>query len=285
MDKTSKGVLLILFSSLCFAIMNLFINMAGELPAMQKSFFRNCFALIYPILLLRKQHISFIPPKGTLKLLIMRSTAGAIGLICAFFAIDKMQLADYTILGKLAPFSTIFFSYLILKEKIGSIHIIAILTALIGTVFVVKPTMTTMISLPALLCLTDALLSGVAYTLIRKLGQKNVPSCYIVFFFTLFCTIVTFPLALLDFQVMTIKQLLLLILSALLGSMGQISMTAAYNAAPSKSISIFEYTQVIFAAILAFVFLSQLPDVYSFIGYCIISLAAFTLYLYNRKSA
>lgn len=84
---------------------------------------------------------------------------------------------------------------------------------------------------------------------------------------------------------MTIKQLLLLILSALLGSMGQISMTAAYNAAPSKSISIFEYTQVIFAAILAFIFLSQLPDIYSLIGYCIISLAAFSLYLYNKKSA
>lgn len=34
MDKTSKGILLILLFSLCFAIMNLFINMAGELPAM-----------------------------------------------------------------------------------------------------------------------------------------------------------------------------------------------------------------------------------------------------------
>ena len=283
MDKTSKGVLLILFSSLCFAVMNLLINMAGALPAMQKSFFRNFFALIYPIILLKKNNISFIPPKGSLKLLLLRSTAGAIGLISAFYAIDKMQLADYTILGKLAPFSTIFFSYLILKEKIGSIHIIAILTTLIGTVFVVKPTMTTIISLPALLCLVNATLSGVAYTLIRKLGQKNVPSCYIVFFFTLCCTFVTFPLALADFQMMTIKQLLLLICSALLSSMGQISMTAAYNAAPSKSISIFEYTQVIFAAILAFVFLSQLPDIYSLIGYYIISLAAFTLYLYNRK--
>lgn len=62
-------------------------------------------------------------------------------------------------------------------------------------------------------------------------------------------------------------------------------MTAAYNAAPSKSISIFEYTQVIFAAILAFVFLSQLPDIYSLIDYCIISLVAFSLYLYNKKSA
>ena len=41
-----KGILFIVLSALCFAFMNMFVRMAGDLPAVQKSFFRNLVAFI-----------------------------------------------------------------------------------------------------------------------------------------------------------------------------------------------------------------------------------------------
>ena len=53
-------------------------------------------------------------------------------------------------------------------------------------------------------------------------------------------------------------------------ALGQFSITSAYRFAPAKNISVFDYTQVIFAAILGFIFLGEFPTIYSFIGYAII---------------
>ena len=41
-----KGIMCIISSAFCFALMNMFVRMAGDLPSIQKSFFRNFIALI-----------------------------------------------------------------------------------------------------------------------------------------------------------------------------------------------------------------------------------------------
>ncbi|MCR5310672.1 MAG: EamA family transporter, partial [Lachnospiraceae bacterium] len=69
---------------------------------------------------------------------------------------------------------------------------------------------------------------------------------------------------------MTGRQWLMLGLAGTAAALGQFSITTAYKFAPAKNISVFDYTQVIFAAILGFIFLGELPTVYSFIGYAII---------------
>ncbi len=66
------------------------------------------------------------------------------------------------------------------------------------------------------------------------------------------------------------RQWLMLGLGGVAAALGQFSITTAYRYAPAKNISVFDYTQVIFAAILGFVFLGELPTLYSVIGYIII---------------
>ena len=51
---------------------------------------------------------------------------------------------------------------------------------------------------------------------------------------------------------------------------GQFCITAAYTKAPAKDISVFDYFQILFAAMLGFFFLDQIPDWLSVIGYIII---------------
>jgi drug/metabolite transporter (DMT)-like permease len=51
---------------------------------------------------------------------------------------------------------------------------------------------------------------------------------------------------------------------------GQVFITRAYSYAPAKEISVYDFTNVIFAAIWGYLFLQQVPDVLSVIGYVII---------------
>ena len=50
----SLGILFIIASAACFALMNLFIRLAGDVPTMQKCFFRNFFAILLSIFILKE---------------------------------------------------------------------------------------------------------------------------------------------------------------------------------------------------------------------------------------
>jgi drug/metabolite transporter (DMT)-like permease len=78
-------------------------------------------------------------------------------------------------------------------------------------------------------------------------------------------------------------QWLYLILAGVSASLGQFSITTAYKYAPAKEISVFDYTQVVFAALLGFAFLGQVPVPMSIIGYTIIICMAVLRWNRNRK--
>lgn len=82
---------------------------------------------------------------------------------------------------------------------------------------------------------------------------------------------------------MSVYQIVMLLLAGAAATGGQLSITKAYTKAPAKEISVFDYSQVIFAALLGFVFLQQIPDYLSVIGYVIIIGSAIFKWNYNLR--
>ena len=80
---------------------------------------------------------------------------------------------------------------------------------------------------------------------------------------------------------MTLNQILTLLMTGLFAAGGQFAITAAYTYAPAKKISIFDYSQIIFAAVLGFALFHELPDKYSFLGYALVIAASLMMFLYN----
>ena len=75
-----------------------------------------------------------------------------------------------------------------------------------------------------------------------------------------------------------------MLLGAGLGATGgQFGITAAYCHAPAREISIYDYSQIIFVTLLGFLFLGEVPDIYSFIGYILICSMAVLMFLYNNN--
>lgn len=283
MKKKYKAIIYIILSAFCFAFMNLFVRLSGDLPSFQKCFFRNFVALFFALGVLIKNKQSLHWKKGNLKFLLLRSAVGTLGIVGNFYAIDHIPLADASILNKMSPFFVIIFSIILLKEKLSLLQAAAVFVAFIGTLFIIKPSFQNVELIPSAIGLLGGMCAGFAYTMVRILGKRNENGSLIVFFFSTFSCIATLPFMLLDFHPMEWWQLLMLLGAGLSAAGGQFSITAAYYNAPAREISIYDYSQIIFATLLGFIFLGEMPDIFSFIGYIIIVAMSLLMFLYNNE--
>lgn len=265
-----KGILFILLAALGFSLMAFFVRISGDLPTMQKAFFRNIVALFIASGALIKNKTEFNIPKRNYIDIFLRSFCGTVGLVTNFYAIDRLGIADANMLNKLSPFFAIIMSIFILKEIPSRFDIACTITAFIGAIFIIRPTGANTQIFPALMGLLGGLGAGMGYTFVRKLGKSGVKAPIIVFAFSLFSSVVTLPFFLINYVPMTPLQWVYLFLAGAFASLGQFSITTAYKYAPAKEISVFDYTQVIFAALLGFIFFSEVPVLLSIIGYVII---------------
>lgn len=279
----NKGIMFIVISALCFAVMNLFVKLSGDLPAIQKSFFRNFIAAFIALAILKKSGVGFHIEKKNVPLLLLRAILGTIGIIANFYAIDHLLLSDASIIQKLAPFFVIIFSFLLLKEKVSKQQILSIIIAFIGMLFVVKPSFANSELFASLIAMIGAMSAGMAYTLVRMLSQRGVKGPQIVFYFSLFSCLSVIPYLIFNFQPMTFQQIAYLLLAGIAAAGGQFAVTSAYSHSAGRDISIYDYSQVIFAALLGFIAFGQIPDYLSIIGYFVIFMVTFYMYLQNQR--
>ena len=287
MDKKNNilmGIFCIVVAGFGFSLMSLFIKLAGDLPSMQKGFFRNIIAVgISSIPLIKHWKVINLPKdKIEWSVLISRSVFGTIGLVFNFYAITHISLADSTIIQKLSPFVILILSFIFFKEKMTVFQLISIIIAFIGVGFIVRPTGDGFISMGALAALLGAFCSGIAYTCVRYLGTHNVSGEFIIFFFSTLSTFMLLPYLIFDYRVMTLYQLSMLILAGASATIGQYGVTFAYKYAAAKNISVFDYSQVLFSGILGFVFFNELPDLQSLIGYIIVISVGIILVIKNK---
>lgn len=216
-------------------------------------------------------------------IMILRATMGTLGILFNFYAISKMSLADANVLNKLSPFFVIIFSYFFLKERVTWVQVLAIVIAFIGTIFVIRPDFQTLVSLPAIVSLLGAMTAGAAYTCVRYLGNHGEKGPVIIAFFSLFSSVVTLPFLIFRYHPMTFYQTAILVLAGVFASIGQFGITVAYTHAPAKEISVYDYSIVLYAALLDFAVFGVVPGISNLIGYLIIIGAAVLLFQYNRS--
>ena len=91
------------------------------------------------------------------------------------------------------------------------------------------------------------------------------------------------PYLIFDFHPMTAAQFLRFYWRGFLPPAASLPSPQPTTRAPAREVSVFDYTQIVFAAGLGFLFFGQLPDILSVIGYCIISGVAIWMFLYNLR--
>ena len=283
-----KGIILIICSALCFSLMAVFVKLSGDINFLQKGFFRNFISFLIALVTVIRQYKKEGAENLTLKkewlpFLLLRSAAGTIGILGNFYAIDRLILSDAGMLNKMAPFWTLLFSLILMREKIRLIPGLCITTAFAGALLIIKPSFDFSQMLPSAAGFASGIGAGFAYACVRKLGKLKCQGKIVVLFFSAFSTIILIPNLILHFEPMTLTQTLLLIMAGVCAAGGQFTITAAYYHAPASKISIFDFSQIIFSTVFGFVLFAQKPDIYSIFGYITIVSMAVANFLWNEK--
>lgn len=289
MTNRIKGIVWILTSALGFAMMNLLIPMAGDLPTIQKSFFRNLVAFIVAIFILidthRKKPMKELNDTQSIpwRWLLLRSIFGTIGVWCNFYAMDHLIISDASVLNKISPFIVLIFAFIFLKEPLKKFHLMAVMIAFCGVLFIIKPTLSSSEMFPYLIGLLGGVCAGAAYTTVRKLNKMGVTPAIVIIVFSGFSCLVSLPQLIYSYVPMNFQAILILIGVGVFAVIGQFGITLAYRYAPATEISVFDYSSILFTGMLGFIFLDQVPDYLSIIGYGIIIFAGILTFSYNRK--
>lgn len=270
MKDNLKGIIYIIIAAAGFSLMTFFVRLSGDIPTMQKAFFRNAFALVIAIITLIVKKQKFEIKKEFGADIFFRCLFGTTGLIANFYAIDKLALADANMLNKLSPFFAIILSIPLLKEKPSKTDVIATIIAFAGALFIIRPTPQNMVLVPSLIGLYGGFGAGCAYAFVRRATKKGAATPVIVICFSLFSCMLTLPFMVFRYVHMTPLQLLILMAAGLSAAVGQFAITSAYKFAPAKKLSVFDYIQVLFAAAWGIIFLQETPTILSIIGYVII---------------
>ncbi|MEL0628646.1 DMT family transporter [Psychromonas aquatilis] len=221
------------------------------------------------------------------KLLIARGTVGTLALICVYYAVTTMPLAEATLLQYFYPVFTAILAFIFLKERIQRSTLVCILLCLLGLLAMVKPNLSLHdgVVLPwfsVFVALLGALGSGTAYVIVKRLS-KCEDSSVIIFYFPL----VALPLSLLllgnDFVMPNVEALILMLFVGIFTQIGQVGLTKAMQTEVAAKVSAFSYVQVVFSALLGIWVFNEVPSVWTLIGGGLIILGALINVLFKSK--
>lgn len=283
-DNTPLGITLMLGSVFLFSMMNVLIKISTErYPVAEVTFFRNAFALLPVALAITLQGgwrfgLRTARPWGH----VWRSVIGLTSMSLTFWSFHLMPLAEAVALNFSAPLFLTALSVPFLKEKVGIHRWSAVLVGFVGVLIIVRPSGETLLHLGALVGLGAAFTQSFAMIAIRQLSATEPPNT-IVFYFTLFTTILTAlalpfvwvtPAGLGDFAI--------LVGIGLLGGCAQLLMTRAYSLAPAAVIAPFNYAAMLWAVIFGWLLWNDIPSSHMAIGASVV--AASGLYILHRET-
>lgn len=286
MNNRRKALLLMLFSTFCFSLMQLIVKLIGDgIPTMEKVFARNLVTLFVGVFMVLRggPEDTFLGKPKNRPFLLLRSVLGFIGVAGYFYATAYMNVADASMLQRSSPFFVILLSSLFLHYALKRVYLTALGLAFIGAMLVIQPRFD-MSVVPALVGFLSAAGAGGAYVVINYLKGKE-SNATIIFFFSLVSSLLSLITGGRNFVIPGKMQFFMLIGVGIFAGIGQIALTQAYKLSNPGGVSIMNYSGIIFSAILGFVFLNERISAKSYLGMALIFCAALLLYFKKDSSS
>ena len=263
------GISLKLISALAFAAMSVVIKvLSADFPTGQMVFCRSAFALL-PLLAWLASRSELIDAFRTRNLggHIRRSAMGVMAMSSGFASLALIPLADATAIGYASPLIATALAALMLGETVRVYRWSALLVGFCGMIVMMWPYLTAGGSgLPkpgsaaagALLALAGAAFGAFATIEVRRLSQSEKTGA-IVFYFSATCALLSLITLAFGWRMPDAQQAGLLVLSGILGGVGQILLTASYRYAPVSVVAPFDYTSLLWALVLGFAIFGDIP--------------------------
>ncbi|KLV02774.1 EamA/RhaT family transporter [Photobacterium aphoticum] len=203
-------------------------------------------------------------------LLFLRGAVGTMSLMCVYYAVTTLPLAEATILQYVHPVFTALLGVLFLKETVQKSTLICIAFCLAGLFVMVQPNMHSSINneLPlfsVMIALCGAFGSSIAYVIVRKLSQTE-DSSVIIFYFPLVALPVSSLLIWDNFVWPSLFLTLMLIMVGIFTQIGQYGLTKAMQTQAAGKASAYSYVQIVFSALLGVWVFNEIPSIWTYMG-------------------
>ncbi len=279
-NRLMLGIGMTVFGGLCFSIQDSGIKwLSTEMEVLQILFIRSLFGMVFlgasTLVTGEKISIRFKRPW----LLLIRTAINLVSWVLFFTGLKYLPLATAIALFFSFPLFLAIFSVPLLGEKVGIRRSLAIVFGFIGVLFITNPS--SGIEWPMLLMLGAAIGWALVANATRILGETENTST------VLFYTLLGFALTMFVpqfwiWQSFDSATLMLILAIAFFGVIAQFCLTKAYAIASPSLIAPFEFTALIWAAIIGFMVWGDVPDTHALIGAVLI--VASGLYIIHREA-
>ncbi|MBV1875383.1 MAG: DMT family transporter [Cycloclasticus sp.] len=278
-----------ILSAFAFSIMALFVKLVGDhgIPVLETVAARSVVSLVISYVGLRRDGVALL---GTRKgLLAARGLVGFVALLCVFYAITHLPLAEAMVLQYLHPMFTALLALFFLKEHLTMGTVICIVLSFLGVLIIVQPdflfasTEANFDGMSVIIAIAGAFGSAVAYTLVRALG-KTEHSLVIILYFPLISLPASLVLLWGDFVMPEGVEWFYLLAIGIATQIGQIGLTKSMRTESAARATSFGYLQVVFAMLLGILFFNEYPSLDTLMGASLIIIGIYLNVTWKNKT-
>ena len=264
MNQSIIGIMWMVLTTILFVGVTATVRyLEGEVPAPQAAFLRYAIGT----LLLTPSLITLIkikPNKPLMSKFLLRGLVHSFGVTLWFYAMSVMPVAEVTAIGFLTYIFVSIGACIFLKEKLHKHRLTAVIISFVGALIILRPGFKVIESGQF-----GMLMATVVFTasyLIAKIVSKERSSSEIVAMLSVFTTIFLIPSAIYSWEPISLEALLILAFTALIATIGHITMTQAIKAAPMVVTQPILFLQLVWASMVGLFLFDEQFDLYVIIG-------------------
>ena len=239
------------------------------------------FCLIFSFFIAKKNNVKKYYLSNNYKIQITRCILSVCEACFFVLSFRYLALADAHTIGSLSPVLVVFFSYLILKEKINLATWVAIGISFFGVLLIMRPGLT--IFNPYLVI---PLLAAFFYSLFQiatRLNAQYDDNETMLFYNGLIGVIITSILSIFFWQPLHSFSFIFFIFLGFFFCMGLFLQIKALSITPASVLAPYNYTIIVWAILFGFVVYKEIPDIFTIIGAIIIVASGVFIFRYSYK--
>ena len=249
-------------------------HVAGDLPIFEVAFFRNFFGLVFMLPWLMRVGLVAVRT-NRMSMHALRGGLSAINIWCMFGAVALSPIAAVSAISFLMPVIGSVLAVTVYKERSTPARWLTVLAGFIGALIVIRPGMSGFN--PALLLAVAAVVAGATVAMLIKTLVATDGADTVAFYLFVWHVIYSAAPTLWVWRTPSWEDLLWLMLLGWLGTTLQRTFNRGMIAADATVALPFNFSRLIWAALFGWVFFSEFPDGWTWLGGTVIFVASVAL--------
>jgi drug/metabolite transporter (DMT)-like permease len=276
----TRGAELMIAGSVSFGLMAVALRLAtAQVSSSEAAFFRSLFGLVFSLPLLYRPGLALLRTRN-FHLYIVRSLFGALAMLSGFWALAHLPLAQAVSIAYSTPLFVTIAAVLVLGEVVRLRRWSAVIAGFVGVLIIMRP-VAAHFSLDMLIALVGAAFAAGSYISIKFLSRTEPPDAVVIYMNLIITPLALIP-ALWSWSWPDATGWVWLLLTGLLGTIGQLFMTRAYNVGEVSALIPLSFLQLPVVVICAWLLFDERLDLPTLVGASVIVTA--NVYIARREA-